>query len=69
MPDRKPVLLVIEDDPGLQAQLKWAYDDFEVVIAGDRDTANRLTQELVDQMRRNAPRQKAEGSSLPPPPR
>ena len=39
MTDRKPVLLVIEDDPGLQAQLKWAYDDFEVVIAGDRDSA------------------------------
>jgi two-component system NtrC family response regulator len=39
MPDRKPVLLVIEDDPGLQAQLKWAYDDFEVVIAGDRESA------------------------------
>ncbi|MBA4008360.1 MAG: PEP-CTERM-box response regulator transcription factor [Erythrobacter sp.] len=39
MPDKKPVLLVIEDDPGLQAQLKWAYDDFEVVIAGDRDSA------------------------------
>ena len=37
--DKKPVLLVIEDDPGLQAQLKWAYDDFEVVIAGDRDSA------------------------------
>jgi two-component system NtrC family response regulator len=39
MADRKPVLLVIEDDPGLQAQLKWAYDAFEVVIAGDRDSA------------------------------
>jgi two-component system NtrC family response regulator len=39
MADKKPVLLVIEDDPGLQAQLKWAYDDFEVVIAGDRDSA------------------------------
>lgn len=37
--EKKPVLLVIEDDPGLQAQLKWAYDDFEVVIAGDRDSA------------------------------
>jgi two-component system NtrC family response regulator len=32
-------LLVVEDDEGLQAQLKWAYDDFEVVIAGDRDAA------------------------------
>jgi two-component system, NtrC family, response regulator len=39
MADKKPVLLVIEDDPGLQAQLKWAYDDFEVVMAGDRDAA------------------------------
>ena len=35
----KPKLLVVEDDAGLQAQLKWAYDDFEVVIAGDRDSA------------------------------
>ena len=39
MADKKPVLLVVEDDEGLQAQLKWAYEDFEVVIAGDRDSA------------------------------
>jgi two-component system, NtrC family, response regulator len=39
MADKKPPLLVIEDDPGLQAQLKWAYDDFEVIVAGDRDSA------------------------------
>ena len=32
-------LLVVEDDPGLQAQLKWAYPDFDVVIAGDRASA------------------------------
>jgi two-component system NtrC family response regulator len=31
-----PKLLVVEDDPGLQAQLKWAYEDFEVIVAGDR---------------------------------
>jgi two-component system, NtrC family, response regulator len=31
-----PKLLIVEDDPGLQAQLKWAYDDFEVIVAGDR---------------------------------
>ncbi|MDG2002938.1 MAG: response regulator, partial [Novosphingobium sp.] len=35
----KPKLLVVEDDPGLQAQLKWAYEDFEVVIAGERASA------------------------------
>ena len=35
----KPTLLIIEDDEGLQAQLKWAYDDYNVVIAGNRDQA------------------------------
>ncbi len=39
MAEKNPVLLIIEDDEGLQAQLKWAYDDFEVVIAGDRESA------------------------------
>ncbi|MBU6165857.1 MAG: PEP-CTERM-box response regulator transcription factor [Alphaproteobacteria bacterium] len=35
----KPKLLVVEDDPGLQRQLKWSYEDQEVIIAGDRDAA------------------------------
>ncbi|MGH6785849.1 MAG: PEP-CTERM-box response regulator transcription factor [Novosphingobium sp.] len=35
----RPRLLVIEDDPGLQAQLKWAYPDFEVIVVGDRAAA------------------------------
>jgi two-component system NtrC family response regulator len=35
----KPRLLIVEDDEGLQAQLKWAYDDFDVVMAGDRASA------------------------------
>lgn len=39
MASQKPVLLVVEDDEGLQAQLKWAYDDFEVVPALDRTSA------------------------------
>jgi len=34
-----PKLLIVEDDEGLQAQLKWAYDDFEVTIVGDRASA------------------------------
>jgi two-component system NtrC family response regulator len=34
-----PVLLVIEDDEGLQRQLKWAYEGYEVVLAGDRASA------------------------------
>ena len=32
----KPKLLIVEDDEGLQRQLKWAYDDYEVLIASDR---------------------------------
>ncbi len=39
MSDSKPKLLIVEDDAGLQAQLKWAYPDFEVVIAGDQASA------------------------------
>lgn len=39
MSDSKPKLLVVEDDAGLQAQLKWAYEDFDVVLAGDRNSA------------------------------
>ena len=39
MSDNKPKLLVVEDDAGLQAQLKWAYPDFEVIVAGDRASA------------------------------
>jgi two-component system NtrC family response regulator len=31
-----PVLLVVEDDEGLQRQLKWAYDGYRVVTASDR---------------------------------
>ncbi len=42
MTETKPKLLVVEDDPGLQAQLKWAYEDFEVLLAGDRATALAL---------------------------
>ena len=39
MMSEKPKLLVVEDDPGLQAQLKWAYEDFDVTIVGDRASA------------------------------
>ena len=38
----KAKLLVVEDDPGLQRQLKWAYDAHEVLIAGDFDAAMTL---------------------------
>ncbi|MBA3834425.1 MAG: PEP-CTERM-box response regulator transcription factor [Sphingomonas sp.] len=34
-----PVLLIVEDDEGLQRQLKWAYEGYRIVIAGDRTSA------------------------------
>ena len=41
MSDTSPskVLLVVEDDEGLQRQLKWAYEGYQVVCAGDRSSA------------------------------
>ncbi len=37
-------LLVVEDNPGLQKQLKWAFEGYRVEVAGDRETAIRLMQ-------------------------
>jgi two-component system NtrC family response regulator len=37
--DSKDKLLVIEDDPGLQSQLKWSFEDFDIAVAEDRDSA------------------------------
>lgn len=35
-------LLIVEDDAGLQRQLRWAYEGYEVLIAGDRASAIAL---------------------------
>lgn len=32
-------LLVVEDNPGLQKQLKWSFEGYEVHVAGDRESA------------------------------
>jgi two-component system NtrC family response regulator len=32
-------LLVVEDDPGLQSQLRWCFTDYEVLVAPDRESA------------------------------
>jgi two-component system, NtrC family, response regulator len=39
MTQAKPKLLIIEDDPGLQKQLRWSLDAYDVVVAGDREAA------------------------------
>jgi two-component system NtrC family response regulator len=35
----KPKLLIVEDDVGLQRQLRWAYEGYDVVVASDRASA------------------------------
>ncbi len=37
--ETRKTLLIVEDDPGLQKQLKWSFDQYETVIAGDRKDA------------------------------
>src|SRR4051812_12631159 len=40
--ESKAKLLIVEDDEGLQRQLRWAYDDYEVLVASNRDAAINL---------------------------
>jgi len=54
-------LLVVEDDPGLQKALRWAFSDFDVVIAGDRKSA-------IAQLRRHEPQVVTLDLGLPPDP-
>jgi two-component system NtrC family response regulator len=39
MSDEKPRLLIVEDDLGLQRQLKWCFDEYEVLMAASREEA------------------------------
>ena len=32
-------LMIVEDDPGLQKQLRWAFEDYRVAVAGDQESA------------------------------
>ena len=55
----QPRLLIVEDDPGLQTQLKWCFDDYEVLVAGNRE-------EALAQLRRFAPPVVLQDLGLPP---
>lgn len=54
-------LLVVEDDPGLQSQLKWCFENYQVVIAGDRESA-------MTELRRHQPGVVTLDLGLPPDP-
>jgi two-component system NtrC family response regulator len=34
-----PILLIVEDDPGLRSQLRWSFDQYKVQTAEDRESA------------------------------
>jgi two-component system NtrC family response regulator len=55
----KPRLLIVEDDLGLQKQLKWCFDEYEVVPATTRS-------EALAQVRRFAPPVVLQDLGLPP---
>jgi len=52
-------LLVIEDDPGLQTQLRWCFEGYDVEIAGDRE-------EALDTVRQHHPSVVTLDLGLPP---
>lgn len=39
-------LLLVEDDPGLRSQLRWALDEFDVHLAEDRESAIKVMREV-----------------------
>ena len=57
----KPKLLIVEDDAGLQRQLRWAYDGHEVIVASDR-------REAIDAVRAEEPAVVTLDLGLPPDP-
>ena len=59
--DARPKLLIVEDDEGLQRQLRWAYDDYEVLVASDRGAA-------IDLLRSEEPAVVTLDLGLPPDP-
>lgn len=54
-------ILIVEDDPGLQKQLRWSFDDLEVSVAVDRATA-------LAEVRRREPAVVLQDLGLPPDP-
>ena len=39
MTEEKRRLLIVDDDEGIQRQLRWSFDDYDVAVAGDREEA------------------------------
>jgi two-component system NtrC family response regulator len=52
-------LLIVEDDPGIQNQLRWCFEDYEVIAATDRASA-------INELRRHEPPVVLQDLGLPP---
>jgi two-component system NtrC family response regulator len=61
MADKKRTLLMVEDDPALQKQMRWSFDQYEAVLADDYDSA-------IAQVRRFEPAVVTMDLGLPPAP-
>lgn len=61
MTEKQRTLLIVEDDPALQKQMRWAFDGFETIVADDRESA-------IAQMRRFEPAVVTMDLGLPPSP-
>ena len=61
MSERRPPLLIVEDDPALQTQMGWTFDQYVPVTAGDRESA-------LAQLRRHQPAVVTMDLGLPPHP-
>ena len=54
-------ILVVEDNPGIQKQLKWAFEGYQVYLAGDRVSA-------MEEVERHRPAVVTLDLGLPPDP-
>lgn len=59
--DKRSPLLIVEDDPALQKQIRWSFDQYETVTADDRESA-------LAQIRRHQPAVVTMDLGLPPDP-
>ena len=61
MSDKQRKLLIVDDDTGIQRQLRWSFDEYDVSVAGDRE-------EAIAQFRSEAPSVVTVDLGLPPDP-
>jgi two-component system, NtrC family, response regulator len=59
MPEANRKLLIVEDDPGIQSQLRWCFEHYQVIAAENRAAA-------IAELRRNEPPVVLQDLGLPP---